>query len=124
MINILKQGAAIAIFAGAFLVAPIPASAQQLSKGDFELCTVYNRHGEHAGFDSVCLAHKRAALRYFGETGETFAYRCPRWANNGSGYNATFYRDGRAPSYFGTYDSTLNGRPCVPFSLHTVGGYW
>lgn len=49
----------------------------------------------------------------------------PHWANDGRGYNATWYSDGRPPSLTGvySYDATLNGRPCIPHPTYYGSGY-
>ncbi|WP_262692695.1 hypothetical protein [Kordiimonas aestuarii] len=113
----------------AFIVAasaPPPLQAQDLSDGDYEICKVFDRRGEFVGFDSVCLAERRAALRFYGEGTRRFspAYFCPRWANGGNGYNATFFSDGRPAALFGTWDSTMNGRPCLPRPIRPHPGYY
>ena len=113
-------------------VAPQQAGAQELSDGDYERCSVYERDGDFSGYDSVCLAERRDALRYYERKSRRYdsqsyysgVYYCPRWANGGNGYNATWYNDGRPPSYAGTYDSTSNGRPCIPNPNYYGTGYY
>lgn len=114
-----------AVLLAAFALPPRPAFSQDLSQGDYELCSVY-RHGKFVGHDSVCLAGRRAVLRALGEgnLSRPHVNFCPHWANGGNGYNATFFSDGSPPALFGTWDSTLNGRPCLPKPMRNNSGYY
>ena len=114
------------MLAATLIAAPaLPASSQTLGDGDYALCSVYDQDGEFAGYDSVCLAEKRAALRYLNGPSSTYSsvYRCPYWANGGNGYNMTWFSDGRPPIYSGTFDATQNGRPCIANPGYFGTGY-
>lgn len=126
MKNITASSIAFAIAAA--IAAPCPAAAQALSDGDYERCAVYDHNDDFAGYDSVCLERRRAALRHYRardrESYSVYVHYCPSWANGGEGYHATWYDDGRPPAYAGNFDSTENGRPCVPNPSYYSRGYY
>jgi len=112
-------------------LAPQIAAAQELSSGDYEKCSVYDRDGDFAGYDSACLERTRAQIRHYqrsagGSSSSYYSgvYYCPSWANGGRGYGFTQHADGSSPSYFGTYDSTFEGRSCVPNPNYQGTGYY
>ncbi len=109
-----------------WLVSPVPASAQTLDDRDYEICSFYDREDRIIDYDRDCLDRRRALHRHRLSRNRNI-YRgnvlCPWHANNGQGYNATFYLDGRNPSLFGTWDSAFDGRPCVPRGRPFTRGY-
>lgn len=130
LLSFLLVLAAMAVFSGTFQ----KAQAQQLSRGDYAQCAVYEGR-KFIGYDSVCLAEKRAAIRYLERGSSRYTqpsvsrypslpYRCPYSANGGHGYNATFFLDGRPPLYSGTFDATFNGRPCMANPQYFGKGYY
>ena len=120
-------GMTIAVLAAlAALTLTDSAGAQSLSSGDYERCAVYRPDGSRAGYSNACLERQRAAIRRYthSHTGSYgygpstpasghAAYPCPSWANNGRGYASTT-RPGRYGVVYGTFNSAVNGQPCIP----------
>jgi len=123
---------AVGAVASGLSVGGAPASAQQLSNGDYQQCSVYDEEGDFAGYDSVCLERKRAQLRRYQEDASasysTYAavYYCPSWANNGNGYPGTVYSYGGTVSTdpYGTYDRPVDGVRCIARPVYYGTGYY
>ncbi|SDE07450.1 hypothetical protein [Kordiimonas lacus] len=112
----------------------MPAGAQSLSSGDYEQCSVYSPDGEYVGLSTECLERNRARIRHYQDIGSgnpSYSARpaipagqrfrpippiqsCPLWANAGQGYPSTVSTGphGQFFTYFGTFDSMVNGRRC------------
>ncbi|MCH8491041.1 MAG: hypothetical protein LAT81_14085 [Oceanicaulis sp.] len=138
MIRLTAAGFATAAIAAAGLAATgagAPAPAQTLSQGDFELCAIYRHDGSFAGYDTACLEAQRAAIRAYRDSrGSRYAppprrsygydgygaashapapMLCPSWANQGHGYPSTLPSGPNARIQYGTFTSSVNGRPCI-----------
>lgn len=119
--------------ASAFGVAT-PAAGQSLSSGDYEQCSVYDRDGDFAGYDSVCLERKRTQLARLRERQSRYsppasaappAYSfglCPYSANLGGGYLTTYWTNGQIPPFSSAYTAPVNGVPCVPNRVQIMRG--
>ncbi|MDX1702761.1 MAG: hypothetical protein R3235_00570 [Altererythrobacter ishigakiensis] len=126
--RVMVHGALVAAAAGAVLATP--ASAQNLSNGDYEQCSVYDRDGKFTGYDSVCLERKRLALArlrdrqsYYSPPAPAYggAY-CPFSANLGAGYFSTWWSNGQLPPISTAYDAPVDGRPCIPNQIYIRKG--
>lgn len=137
---------AAALLAAGLCALAAPATAQSLGRGDYQRCAVHDRYGDFSGYDSVCLAARRAALRdlnddRYGGRGyddrgrysrapirDSGIYFCPHWANQGRGWSVggvTDYGSGRYASGYATVDAPVNGRLCTPRPVNYQGtGYY
>lgn len=110
--------------------------AQSLGSGDYELCSVYRPDGSFAGYSNACLERQRASIRRNSQHSNSqhrgghyrtpppgapvysgyasAATLCPSWANNGYGYSSTLVSSGFGSNIqYGTFNSTVNGQPCI-----------
>jgi len=147
------QVAAAFFAASGLCVVAASASAQSLGRGDYERCAVRDRYGDFSGYDSVCLAARRAALRDLNDdrhgrrysehhdsrygrsygsnrsaVADTGIYFCPHWANQGRGWSVggvTNYGSGMYASGYASVDAPVNGRLCTPRPVNYQGtGYY